>query len=49
MLNSNLVSFCTNPYELNFDYVAINDPKSRRLKITNLNAVDIVIETVSKQ
>jgi hypothetical protein len=36
-------------YELNFDYVALNEVKQRRLKITNLNVVSVTIETIAKQ
>lgn len=35
--------------DLNFDYVAINDSKVKKLKITNLNPVNLTIETVQKQ
>jgi hypothetical protein len=43
-LNIENVPFCSVPYEANFDYVAINDAKQKRLKITNLNPVNITIE-----
>lgn len=43
------IPFCTNPHEINFDYVAINDIKVKRLKITNMNPVNITIEHVAKQ
>ena len=43
------IPFCTRPHELNYDYVAVNDMKIKRLKLTNVNPVNITIETVSKQ
>ena len=43
------IPFCTNPYEINFDYVALNDIKVKRLKITNMNPVNVTIESVAKQ
>lgn len=38
------IPFCTNAHEINFDYVALNDIKMKRLKITNINPVNITIE-----
>lgn len=49
LINLENIPLCTNPYELNFDYVAINDVKQKKLKITNLNPRPITIETVAKQ
>jgi hypothetical protein len=43
------IPFCTNPHEINFDYVAINDIKVKRLKITNMNPVNVTIEQLAKQ
>lgn len=48
-INLENIPFCTHSYETNFDYVAVNDAKLKHLKITNLNPVNITIETVSKQ
>lgn len=51
LINLENIPLCTtsSPQELNFDYVAINDVKQRKMKITNLNPVNITIETVAKQ
>jgi hypothetical protein len=43
------IPFCTNAHEVNFDYVALNDIKMKRLKITNINPVNVTIEQVAKQ
>jgi hypothetical protein len=43
------IPLCTNSHEVNFDYVAINDIKMKRLKITNVNPVNVTIEQVAKQ
>jgi len=40
---------CSNGYEVNFDYVSVNDIKTKRLKISNVNPVNMTIEQVAKQ
>ena len=42
------IPLCSSGYEVNFDYVAVNDIKMKRLKITNVNPVNITIEQVAK-
>lgn len=45
------VPFCSlSPtQELNFDYVAIGDSKVKKLKLTNVNPVNITLESIAKQ
>lgn len=43
------IPLCSNGHEVNFDYVAVNDIKTKKLKITNVNPVNITFEQVAKQ
>ena len=43
------IPLCAYGHEVNFDYVAVNDIKVKKLKITNVNPVNMTIEQVAKQ
>jgi hypothetical protein len=49
VINLEDIPFCQYGFEVNFDYVAVNDNKTKYLKITNINPVNITIEQVAKQ
>ncbi len=48
MISLEDIPLCTNGHEVNFDYVATNEIKIKKLKITNVNPVNMTIEQVSK-
>lgn len=39
---------CNNPHDITFGSVAINEPKTKRVNITNMNPMNITFESISK-
>ena len=39
---------CGQGYEINFGSVAVNEPKIKKLNITNMNPMEVVIENIVK-